>query len=218
MGALLGSNFICILLHTLLSPPAGTEATRGYVHGGLAMDFIGQAAPTSRIRLVLLDLLVVVLQMTQMSTFMARWRLKEQPKASPQVTAETPAPAVQQDLDAEERGVIRADEQQDIEMQTLNPATSRTDPAPADPTEDDHTALLAPLTPRTDAHIFDAFHSGQIVIADLDLRKHVLEQVRLAKTPVTEADGQSGVPGLRAELASRVLRMRMGADALRESM
>jgi hypothetical protein len=189
------------------------------------MDFIGQAGPTSRVHLILLDILTVVLQLTHMAAYMLRSRLKEPGSSSTadgaSATAPTqPPPAAQQNLDAEERGVIRSDEQQDIEMQTLNPSGTTTDPSvAADTTEEtsDRSALLDPISPLTDAHIFDAFHSGQIVIADLDMRKRINEQIHLAKT--YRADQQSsGLQTMRFALANRVLRMRMGADALRQNI
>ncbi|KAK5171996.1 uncharacterized protein LTR77_003633 [Saxophila tyrrhenica] len=230
LGALVSTNAICILLHLWLTPPSGGEATRGYLHGGLAMDFIGQAGPSSKIHLFLLDLLVVVLQLTHMAAYMLKCRLKDSATttaatASARSGTSHPAPARRQDLDAEERGVRRSGEQQEIEMQTLT-ATGTATGAVVDPSEahdtanrsSEHDALLNPMVPRTDSHIFDAFHSGQIVIADLDLRKRIGDQIHLTKNYRADASTASGVRTLRAELANRVLRMRMGADALRQNI
>jgi hypothetical protein len=225
--ALLSSNALCLLLHIWLSAPSAGEVTRGYLHGGLAMDFIGQAGPTNKLYLVLLDLLIVFLQLTHMAAFMVQSRLKEA-SAPPTVNAieaeaierQQPPPRPGQDLDAEERGVIRSEEQQDIEMQTLNPpgtaaATSADPSSTAESSERE--ALLAPEAPRTDAYIFDAFHSGQIVIADLDLRRRIHDQVQLIKNYRVDSQASSSQI-LRFELANRMLRMRMGADALRETI
>jgi hypothetical protein len=224
--ALLSSNALCLLLHIWLSAPSAGEVTRGYLHGGLAMDFIGQAGPTSKLYLVLLDLLIMFLQLTHMAAFMVQSRLKEAsaPPTANAIEAEAierqQPPPPGQDLDAEERGVIRSDEQQDIEMQTLNPpgtagAESADPPAAAE--SSDREALLAPEAPRTDAYIFDAFHSGQIVIADLDLRRRIQDQVQLIKNYRVDPQASSSQI-LRFELANRMLRMRMGADALRETI
>ena len=79
----------------------------------------------------------------------------------------------------------------------------------------------------TDAHIFSAFHSGQIVLADLDLWARLREQAQMVKE-AREAALSAGVGGgggersrtqaWRAELAQRVLRLRVGTDVLRESL
>ena len=226
VGAILGSNMICFFLHFLFNPPSAGEPTRGYLHGGLAMDFIGQKGPTSKVHLLLLDLLVVALQVTHMAAGMVRKRLKDASASQSGIVGNAqptapPAPALQQDLDSEERGVNRSDETQDIEMQTLNPSGT-TVPAPEASAPDiessEHDSLLATTAPRSDAHIFDAFNSGQIVVADLDLWKAVKGQWQLIKTQGANADHSSQAQTLRAELAGRVLRMRIRTDMIRQNL
>ncbi|CAK7562251.1 MAG: hypothetical protein SEPTF4163_000086 [Sporothrix epigloea] len=56
------SNFLGLLAHSLGALPAASEANRGYLHGGVIIDFIGQSAPNSKLSLVALDLLVFVVQ------------------------------------------------------------------------------------------------------------------------------------------------------------
>ena len=233
IGALLGTNLLCLLAHIWLNAPSAGEATRGYLHGGVAMDFIGQKGPSSKFYLVLLDLLVVSLQLVQLASNSVRKKVKEVPAtASPAARNATIAThnatsSATQDLDSEERGVRRSHEEQDIEMQTLNPsgtATSGTTNATTSEAEaatesSDRDALLATTTaPRTDAHIFDAFNSGQIVVADLDLWKEIKDQFKLAMEKRSDTSSRTSSQALRAELAQRVLRMRLGTDALRQSL
>lgn len=232
LGAILAVNLLCVFWHLLFAPPAAGEQTRGYLHGGLAMDFIGQAGPSSRIHLFLLDMLVIVLQLTHMSAYMLQRRLKDAASgtatsSAPAVNAVQPAPASAQDLDAEERGVRRSTEQQDIEMQNLNPsgtANNSEPPAAEAATESNHerSSLLAstsaPAMP-TPQIVDDALYSGQIVVANLDIKERIKDQFYLMKNYRTDAQSSNtGVTRLRMELAQRVLRMRMGADALRESI
>ena len=66
IGAVFSSNFFCILLHVLIAPPAAGEASRGYLHGGILIDFVGQASPVGRWKLLALDLLCLVLQLVMM--------------------------------------------------------------------------------------------------------------------------------------------------------
>lgn len=222
IGALFGSNIFCFLCHLWFDPPSAGEATRGYLHGGLAMDFIGQKGPTSRTHLLLLDALVVALQLVHLAAGMVRRRLRGSSESETAGQTETATQNTTQDLDSEERGVRRSDEQQDIEMQSLNPSGS-TEPAPTTMADEfsEQDALLANTAPRTDAHIFDAFHSGQIVLADLDIWKRIKEQAKMMKhARHARTDRAGGLAGqtFRTELAARMLRMRIGTDALRESL
>ena len=214
VSAVLGANLLCIALHIWFNPATGTEATRGYLHGGLAMDFIGQKGPASRITLVLFDLLVMALQFVHLTAHITRKRLKDgavpAAAAAPQ-TQQTPAPSTGQDLDSEERGVRHSTEleqQDDIEMQTLNPS-GNTERVTAVTYEDDDTnerdALLASAPPpRTDIHIFDSFHSGQIVLADLNVWKTIREQFwAYQKSTVEQRDARRA--SYRAQLTSRLM-------------
>lgn len=145
---ILGSNIICMLFHLIFALPEATETMRGYLHGGVIIDFIGQKAPTSKIGLLLLDGLVLLLQCVMCAIWLEKDRLKKIeitlrsvaaggfPKSVPATgppgvvgttttTAATAADVTsRQDLDAEERGVLRddplgADETNDIELQPL---------------------------------------------------------------------------------------------------
>lgn len=212
VSVVLGANLLCIALHILFSPATGTEATRGYLHGGLAMDFIGQKGPTSRITLVLFDLLVMALQFVHLTAHITRKRLKDgvAPAAASQAQ-QTPAPSAGQDLDSEERGVRHSTEleqQDDIEMQTLNPS-GQTESAATVTDEDDEsnerdTLLASAPPPRTDIHIFDSFHSGQIVLADLNVWKTVKDQYwAYYKSTAEQRDARRA--SYRAQLTSRLM-------------
>ena len=188
------------------------------------MDFIGQKAPSSKVHLLLLDVLVVLLQVIHLAANAVRKNLRDVSASVTASSAQTAAPVTRssrQDLDSEERGVRRSDEQQDIEMQNLNPSGTTVTTTPAPTPEDtnassERDALLASTAPRTDAHIFDAFNSGQIVVADLDLWRRLKEQAQLAKN--AQRDPQPSGQTLRAELAGRILRMRLRTDEIRQTL
>lgn len=217
VGAVLVANTLCIALHLWFSPATGTEATRGYLHGGLALDFIGQKGPASRITLVLFDLLVMALQFVHLTAHITRKRLKDGAApvapAAPS-TQPTPAPSTTQDLDSEERGVRHSaemEQQDDIEMQTLNPSghagnvTTVTVNDDDDDDTDERDALLSSAPPpRTDIHIFDSFHSGQIVLADLNIWKIVREQF-WAYQKSTAEQREARRATYRAQLTSRLM-------------
>lgn len=136
------SNVLCMLLHLLLALPEASETMRGYLHGGVIIDFVGQKAPTSRLGLLLLDCLVLMLQCVMCAVWLEKDRLKKievtlrsvAAGGVPKTNANTPTPSVAsstapntastQDLDAEERGVLRddplgEDDSRDIELQPL---------------------------------------------------------------------------------------------------
>lgn len=219
VSGIFGSNILCFLLHAILSAPSAGEQTRGYLHGGLAMDFIGQKGPTSKLHLMLLDVLVLALQVVQLSVHVLRKRLKD--GASSQPVAVTTSDggtygaqpvSTGQSLDDEERGVRRSVEEregQDIEMQTLNPegATSGEDEARS--SERDSLLASTSMPIRTDAHIFDAFNSGQIVIADLDLWKTVRDEfIAWQKAPRNPSANAEANRMMRERLTRRMLRWR----------
>lgn len=218
VGAVLVANTLCIALHLWFSPATGTEATRGYLHGGLALDFIGQKGPASRITLVLFDLLVMALQFVHLTAHITRKRLKGGAATAAAATAapstqSMPSPSTGQDLDSEERGVRHSaelEQQHDVEMQTLNPSghaehvTAATeDDDDADTNERDALLSTAP-PPRTDIHIFDSFHSGQIVLADLNIWKTVREQF-WAYQKSTAEQREARRATYRAQLTSRLM-------------
>jgi hypothetical protein len=149
----LASNVLCMLLHLLLALPEASETMRGYLHGGVIIDFVGQKAPTSRLGLLLLDCLVLMLQCVMCAVWLEKDRLKKievtlrsvAAGGVPKTNANTPAPQVAsvtagdaastQDLDAEERGVLRddplgEDDSRDIELQPL--VTERPPPPAAE--------------------------------------------------------------------------------------
>lgn len=218
VGAVLGANILCIALHLWFIPASGTEATRGYLHGGLAMDFIGQKGPSSRVTLVSFDLLVMALQFVHLTAHITRKRLKDgaAAAATPPTQQTQAPPSAGQDLDSEERGVRHSaelEQQDDIEMQTLNPsgrtegtATNATSTAvDEDDESNEREALLSSAPPqRTDIHIFDSFHSGQIVLADLNIWKTIREQFwAYQKSTVEQRDARRA--SYRAQLTSRLM-------------
>lgn len=160
----------------------GTLLDRGYLHGGLVLDFIGQMGGNIRWRLLGLDFLVLVLQVMCCAVVRARARVEEGfgggiVKAEEVVGSRSRG----QGVEDEERGVRRSEEVargEEVEMERLNPQGRRDMPAVA--AEDDaRGSVLASTTAaleRTDAHIFDAFNSGQIVLADLDLGRLIRDE------------------------------------------
>ncbi|KAG9235763.1 hypothetical protein BJ875DRAFT_458364 [Amylocarpus encephaloides] len=184
--AIFGPNILCMLLHMFTARSEAGETMRGYLHGGIIIDLIGQKGPTSKLHLVFLDCLILMLQCVMLAAVVERERLSKVMKAyaTPNVAGNStraPVPTMQ-DHDAEELGVVRDAETEngDIELQPLpsltNPDSIPTSPEPALDIEDnDHTHLLAEPPPREErGDGLDTFWSGRVIIADF----HVLRVIR----------------------------------------
>jgi hypothetical protein len=169
VGGILGTNVLCMILHAYFARPEAGEATRGYLHGGLLLDFVGQKGPSSKLHLVLLDTLIVLLQLTALAATIKRKTLAKAIKRdrSPQPDpSETPGDSVNeqstdQDHDAEERGEQR---QPLLDSNSLTPDLSGGDnvfPVAASDREWD---------------MLDRHASGQSIIADLLIADTVRQQ------------------------------------------
>jgi hypothetical protein len=177
LGAILGANILCIILHLFSAAPAAGEATRGYLHGGFVMDFIGQRGPSSKIHLLILDALVVLLQVVHLSAYLARRRLKKE-DVSERLMAVF---SQDQDLEDEERGVRHSIELQELSnVEQGHSALQESDDSIDDLAtggSNEASASTSSLPPRTDGHLIDAINSGQIVLADFNIVQTFQEQL-----------------------------------------
>lgn len=216
------------LLHMLYSAPSAGEDTRGYLHGGLMIDFIGQQGPTSKWKLGGLDLCIMVLQLIMVSAHVKRRELKTQLKqisaseaqsgsvvatatsdaagdstAAAAVTAvATPTPTLTsentargQDVDDEERGVLRrTDSMSDIGADA----------------EEEH-ALLPSGSEAGHVDALDLLSSGQCVILSagvIDTIWRENENYRVFRQTRTESSLSGDMPETLRRL--NTLRARFG--------
>lgn len=168
-----------MLLHLLFVHPDAGEETRGYLHGGLFIDFIGQKAPVSRLRLFMFDVLVMVLHLIMLGLIVERVKTNSNGSSStatPQDSTTNPG----QDLDAEERGVRRSDtglSGDAMELSELN------NDRPPDQSPEQAELLAEPLDDGSghvsrDSHPLDTFVSGVAVIMDMSLIGTIRDQWR----------------------------------------
>ncbi|KUJ24038.1 DUF1746-domain-containing protein [Mollisia scopiformis] len=191
IGAIFGPNIICILLHIFTARSEAGEAMRGYLHGGVIIDLIGQKGPTSKIHLVLLDLLILGLQCFMLAVHVERERLTKYVAALSSGSALPPSDqpraevATAQDHDAEEQGIMRdgITGNEGVELEPLPPqngapTTSATVEADAERNEE-RERLLAEPPPRTEEEEeddtgLDIFWSGTAVLANF----HIVQNLR----------------------------------------
>lgn len=208
IGTIFGTNLLCFLLHILSSPPAAGEATRGYLHGGILIDFVGQESPVSRIRLASLDMLTWILQVVILAVMLERRKIVTLSNSQSGSDDSLPSASLSrpQDHDSEERGILRPPISpiEDIELQPLpsgrtgadedrernelllrhgtSPSSSNIHDDDEDH-DDDRPGLNA-----MDEHPLDRFHSGQHILADIYLMDVVRAQWSHPRGGVPEAD------------------------------
>ena len=165
------------------------------------IDFIGQKGPTSKWKLVGLDLALLLLQLTMVAVHAKRRELKKMianisPSATTSTTrtVEDEAPAAaqattmaeenaarEQDADAEERGVLRR--------------TDSLSDMGADP-DDDEDALL-PTSEGAHVDALDLLISGQCLVGNFTLIDTLLEEhahYQAYRQTRTEAGASSSIP------------------------
>ncbi|KAL2889409.1 DSC E3 ubiquitin ligase complex subunit 4 [Ceratocystis lukuohia] len=71
-------NTLAMAWHLLVALPVASEATRGYMHGGIIIDLIGQKPPITRLVLLALDLFIMILQLIMLAVHLDRDNLRTQ--------------------------------------------------------------------------------------------------------------------------------------------
>ena len=160
------------LLHLVCAAPQAGEDTRGYLHGGLMIDFIGQQGPTGKWRLAALDLSILFLQLVMLAVQAKRRALKKTLALLIRQSAARPPATPQQDADDEERGVLHRTD-------TLSDAGLDADAADDDDDGDgDRDALLPSAADATHSTTLDTLASGQAVVGHLTLIETLLAENR----------------------------------------
>ncbi|KAH7364569.1 hypothetical protein BKA65DRAFT_370926, partial [Rhexocercosporidium sp. MPI-PUGE-AT-0058] len=227
IGAIFAPNIICILLHILTARSEAGEAMRGYLHGGVIIDLIGQKGPTSKFHLVVLDLLVLGLQCFMLAVHVERERLsavKEGLSSTvPTAATDLPREAVvsAQNLDAEERGEMGGaivTSEGDMEMQPMiprsdGPSSSRNE-VDEERNEERERLLAEPTAPQQDDDdgTLDILWSGSAIVADFYVM-HTLRRQWLDYGNATESAIQT--VGFSAEFAAVTASRRMNAASAR---
>lgn len=189
-------NVLCFATHLLqANPEAKGWASRGYLHGGLIIDFVGELGPVSKWRLVSMDLLIFGLQLVVLVVGNEKLKAAGDPEAQ-----EPHEPPDGQDLEAAEEGRVMSSAQppleteDGIELQSLLPEGSELE----DPDGRKH---LTNVEPDED-------------IIDLDMRRGLTTLLRRSRTrttaTTTSTDNAPGSAGI-AEILNRIAAARARA-------
>lgn len=185
---LLFSFLANLLLHLARPAPAAADDTRGYLHGGLMIDFIGQQGPTSKWRLAALDVCILCLQLVMVAVHVKRRELKKKlaalsagtpaPTAADAATSESSTAAATEPAQLPHANAARAQDADDEERGVLHRTDTLSDLG-ADPDADEDDALLpssSHAAHRADA--LDILTSGQCVVGDFTLLDTLLQENR----------------------------------------
>ncbi|KAL9942337.1 hypothetical protein D7B24_005980 [Verticillium nonalfalfae] len=172
---------LCVLAHIFESLPTAAETSRGYLHGGMIVDFIGQRPPASRLTLLALDLVILAVQGLMLAGHVERERLRliTRPKRSRLITA------LSEDLGAADSisegrehhsdenhaaGVADGEENGGIEMQSLRRNDSQPLGAEGDTEERRPFLSDTPIAlPTRRIALVDVMNSGNGMLRDLDV-------------------------------------------------
>ncbi|KAL2018876.1 hypothetical protein VTK56DRAFT_301 [Thermocarpiscus australiensis] len=202
---------LCMLSHIFFALPQAGEATRGYLHGGVIIDFIGQKPPTTRLALLLIDLVILGAQCLMLAVHQEREKLKK--AVSPELRAFNPladqtepnaAEGAGQDHDAEERGVLRDQMHMADDGGTDTSREDSRTPANDGQTGDTYSS------PAANVDMLDMIRSGNAVLSSFHVI-HALRGVgsgaRNAATYSLRTIGYSAtLAAIAAERRSRLLR------------
>lgn len=160
---IIGANLCSLLIHLMGSAPSAGEATRGYLHGHLLIDFVGQLGPTSKYRLVPIDLLVTFLQLLFLSGLVAKKNAAARHRrghVGHQDLVEL------ESLDAEERSIM------DHENMGSQPSTGRP----------------SPEFNNNESHMRDLLFSGQFLIRTFRLIDYnMIQKLKMSDEPLMGA-------------------------------
>jgi hypothetical protein len=173
-----GVNF---LLHLTYPAPSAGEDTRGYLHGGLMIDFVGQQGPTSKWQLGTLDICILFLQLIMVSVHVKRRELKTKLAklsigASTSTTRATSDPASERTVQTTNDNAARQQDADDEERGVLHRTDTLSDLG-ADP-DNEEDALLPSASKPGHADALDILTSGQCVIGDFTLIDTILQENR----------------------------------------
>lgn len=213
-------NILCMFFHLVLSLPRAGEEMRGYLHGGVIIDFVGQKAPTSRLGLLVLDVVILAIQCLMLAVHQEREALRKLitpgrqtagAAAAPVASTAAPAAPTAQDHDAEERGVLRDEprttgETDEIELRPLSGNDTREGEGVPETTR----LLPGSALRQADTDLLGFLRSGNAVLADF----HIVHTIRTVGNDYERAAAHlTQTIGYTATLAARAAERRARLEA-----
>ncbi|KAL5614609.1 hypothetical protein BROUX41_004708 [Berkeleyomyces rouxiae] len=191
-------NTLAMIWHLLVALPAAPETTRGYFHGGIIIDFIGQKPPATRLVLLALDLFILILQLIMLAVHLDRDNLRTQidPKRiSPLMLLNLIT--VARALDQAERGVLPTDSLVAGSSVEERPQTASAPSSPGDLVSEDGSDLLSRTTSETTMQPdqLDELFSGTAVVGEYNLVSTFKKYAAAVKIPKIFLPSSYSSPG-----------------------
>lgn len=189
LAPVLLANAFFVLIHLISPrPKASTTTTRGYLHGSIIIDFVGELGPISKWRLLSLDALVLLLQLLMLVMAL------EKEKAGDSALAHTSREAHEDE--ALEAGLLRTgpqeqqDRNNDIGLQGLDRDIS---------TAEEQSLNMKPLS-RT--------YKGEQVLVTIDLLENMKTLMHRRPQTTGRTDQSLEDIGLIGRVVSRIAEAR----------
>ena len=216
-----GTNLFCLFLHMVSKPPIAGEAVHGYLHGGFLIDFVGQASPVSKVRLLGLDFITLILQLLMMAVTIEKQMLqgRRTPASRGSLPAADDDDAVQaQNYDLEERGMLGSDgviPRDSIELIDL-PRSHQGRTGGEEDGERDELLDNDLIGENRNGHPLDPFYTGEYNLARLPIMDIVRVQWRLSSLATRTAGASSATSGSNnvGDAISRRITFGFGGRAL----
>ena len=204
-----------MFLHAVFNPPVAGEATHGYLHGGMLIDFVGQASPVSKMRLLSLDVLSLMLQILIMTVTVEKQGLTGANRASQNTDSLVSMldglrnQAIGQNHDLEERGVLASAETVDgagIELSDMRSQRQGRTGGEEDG-ERDELGGNKPYEVERDEHPLDIFYTGEYIVLRIPVLDHMRVQWQtrgLVSNSANQASTASGIRGAGSALSRRM--------------
>lgn len=180
-----------MIIHNFFGQPEADESTRGYLHGGILIDFIGQKAPVPLTRLFFLDLLVMLLNFVMLGLIVERVKVAESrdtTAAATTATATEDSSTQAQDHDHEERGLLNRETETGAQPANDDNETREQASQPPSEEELERTRLLADPEENgghtNHQHALDEYSSGEAVIVRMGLFDVIRDQWRYRPSPI----------------------------------
>ncbi|EFE32677.1 uncharacterized protein ARB_00502 [Trichophyton benhamiae CBS 112371] len=196
-------NLVCIFLHIASANPSAGEASRGYLHGGLFIDFVGQKGPTSKLQLLAVDLLVICLQILMVGAILEKEKVSAL-TSSRRTTETIPSSTVpEQDHDSEEQGLLRSS--QNLSSQEDDMGNRQVSGIELSDLGGERSVnAVVGMHPR------DYFHSGEALIMNLNIGRTLRQQWQNRTAAI--APPHASLSGTRVP-ASTFIRRQLGIQA-----
>lgn len=213
-----------MIFHNFFTYAEIDETTRGYLHGGLFIDFIGQKAPVSVVRLLSQDFLIMVIDLVMLGLVVERVKTVDgMGDSSSRESENEQGEETQQDHDSEERGVLRNQRDDSIELDSLDSHTHTHTPSQThnDNTtpDDERTNLLSDPSDDRAAkpiHPLDIFSSGEYMLMDIGLIDIIRDQWRYSPSSSLSSGQSTATSSSRTSRTSRYVPSAETAAFLRE--